>query len=91
MTKSELLAKLAESTQLPITQLSKVLDSLATVIVKSLQDGDEVTIPNIGKIAAKQRAARTGINPATKESISIPASVVPTFKASKQLKDALNK
>ena len=60
-------------------------------ITAALQDGDKVQLVGFGSFEVKKRAARVGRNPKTKESIEIPASVVPVFKAGKALKDAVAK
>ena len=58
-------------------------------ITAALKDGDKVQLVGFGSFEVKKRAARVGRNPKTKESIEIPASVVPVFKAGKALKDAV--
>ena len=60
-------------------------------ITAALKDGDKVQLVGFGSFEVKKRAARVGRNPKTKESIEIPASVVPVFKAGKALKDAVAK
>ncbi|MEG1594426.1 MAG: HU family DNA-binding protein, partial [Oscillibacter sp.] len=57
----------------------------------ALQGGDKVQLVGFGSFEVKQRAERIGRNPKTKESIKIPASKVPVFKAGKALKDAVTK
>lgn len=66
-----------------------VVDTVFDTITSSLVDGNKVDISGFGKFEVKTRAARTGINPATKESIEIPASKAPAFKAAKALKEAV--
>lgn len=66
---------------------TELVNEIFDEIANTLQKGGTVEISGFGKFEAKQRAARTGINPITKESIQIPAKKVPTFKASKTLKD----
>ena len=63
-----------------------VLDS----ITQALKKGDVVTLVGFGTFKVSKRKERTGRNPATKQEIKIPASIVPKFQASKTLKDALN-
>lgn len=58
-------------------------------ITASLSNGDKVDISGFGKFEVKERAERVGINPATKEKITVPASNVPSFKAAKALKEAV--
>lgn len=60
-------------------------------VVKAMQNGDEVKIPGFGVFATKDRDARTARNPKTGESVDVPAKRVPTFKASKTLKDDIAK
>lgn len=66
-----------------------VLDSTAAIAKSALKSGDEVTLPGIGKLSVKIRAARKGRNPATGADIDIPARNVPHFSAAKYLKDAV--
>ena len=63
----------------------------ATAITAALKEGDKVQLVGFGSFEVKKRAARIGRNPKTKESIEIPASVVPVFKAGKALKDTVAK
>lgn len=58
-------------------------------ITASLSNGDKVDISGFGKFEVKERAERMGINPATKEKITVPASKVPAFKAAKALKETV--
>ena len=60
-------------------------------ITENLKKGDKVDISGFGKFEVKDRAARTGINPATKEKITVPATKVPSFKAAKNLKESVKK
>lgn len=72
------------------TSIKFVLDTAAAVSQTALKAGDEVTLPGLGKLTVKQKAARTGRNPATGEEIDIPAKNAPHFSAAKALKDAVN-
>ena len=65
----------------------EVIDALFGAMTEALKDGAKVDITGFGKFEVKERAARTGINPQTKEAIQIPATKVPGFKASKSLKE----
>lgn len=67
-----------------------VLEELGAVSQAELQQGGEITLPGIGKLSVKAKAARTGRNPATGASMEIPAKNVPHFSAAKALKDAVN-
>lgn len=65
------------------------VDTIFEVISKTLAEGGKVDISGFGKFEVSERAARTGINPSTKEKIEIPASKSAKFKAAKALKDAV--
>lgn len=65
------------------------IDTVFEEITSALSEGTKVDIAGFGKFEVAERAARTGINPATKEPLEIPASKAPKFKASKALKDAV--
>jgi len=67
----------------------RAVEAVIDGIVEGLKKGDEVTIAGLGIFEAKMRAARTGRNPRTGESIQIPAMRVPKFRAAKALKDAV--
>lgn len=69
--------------------IDAVLCSLAAVATRELKRGGEVTLPGLGKLSVKTRAARKGRNPATREEMDIPAKTVPHFSAAKALKDAV--
>ena len=66
-----------------------VVDTVFETITSSLVEGNKVDISGFGKFEVKTRASRTGINPAIKESIEIPATKAPSFKAAKALKEAV--
>ncbi|PJC11853.1 MAG: HU family DNA-binding protein [Comamonadaceae bacterium CG_4_9_14_0_8_um_filter_60_18] len=68
--------------------IAAVLDTLGDVAQAEMQQGGEVTLPGLGKLSVKSRAARTGRNPATGEEMQIAAKNVPHFSAAKALKDA---
>ena len=65
------------------------VETVFETITESLVNGNKVDISGFGKFEVKTRAERTGINPATKETIQIPASKAPGFKAAKALKEAV--
>jgi DNA-binding protein HU-beta len=77
-------------TEVSKTQVEAVLETLGVVVQNALKTGDEVTLPGVGKLSSGKRAARTGRNPKTGESIQIPESVVAKFSAAKALKEHLN-
>lgn len=78
---------IAEKANLTKKEAGDIVDLVFDTISDTLKDGGRVDITGFGKFEVKTRAARTGINPQTKEPISIPETKVPGFKASKVLKD----
>lgn len=90
MTKQELVEFIATEANLSKADALRALDATLAGITKGLKETGKVAFVGFGTFAAKERAAREGINPLTKEKISIAAKVVPTFKAGSKLKDALN-
>lgn len=89
MTKSQFMAALAEKAGLSKKQVGAMWDMLVDMIYKQTKDAGEVTLPGLGKMQKKHRAARMGRNPATGAQISIPAKTVLKFRVSKQAKDAI--
>lgn len=90
MNKSELIDAVAEAADLSKASAGRALDAVVDAITESLQEGDSVALVGFGTFQVKERAARTGRNPQTGESIEIKAAKVPSFKPGKALKDALN-
>ena len=88
--KSELIDAIAESADIPKASAGRALDALIDSITNTLKSGDSVALVGFGTFDVKDRAARTGRNPQTGAPIDIPASKVPSFKAGKALKDAVN-
>ncbi len=91
MKKSDIVAKVAESTGLSKKDSEKALTAVLNTISEALAAGEKVQLIGFGTFDVKERAARTGRNPRTKETIEIPASKIPQFKAGKELKDAVAK
>jgi len=90
MNKAELIEKLADKAKAcSKAEAARFLDAFVEIVVDALKKGDEVAIAGFGVFTSKTRAARTGRNPKTGETISIPAMRVPKFKAGKGFKDAL--
>ncbi len=87
MTKAQTITTLAEKTELTKKQVTEVLDELAQLAYKEAKKG--FTIPGIGKLVVVKRKARMGRNPATGESIKIPAKTVLKFRIAKAAKDAV--
>ena len=91
MNKAELIAAVAEKAGLSKKDSEAAVTAALDVITAALQEGDKVQLVGFGSFEVKSRAARTGRNPKTKETIEIPASKVPVFKAGKALKDIVAK
>lgn len=91
MNKTELIAQAAENAGLTKKDTERVINAAIDAITAALAEGDKVQLSGFGTFETKDREARMGRNPHTKESIEIPATRVPTFKASKALKDIIAK
>lgn len=90
MNKSELIDRIAASSDLPKAAAGRALDAMIVSISDALKDGDQVVLVGFGTFSVKDRAARTGRNPQTGDPIDIPAAKIPNFKAGKALKDSIN-
>jgi len=91
MNKAELIAVVAEKSELSKKDSEKAVNAFIDAIIEGLQGGEKVQLVGFGVFEVKQRAARMGRNPKTKEQIQIPASSAPVFKAGKAFKDAIDK
>ena len=89
MNKTELIAEVANKAGLSRKDAEKALGAVVETITEAVVKGDKVQLVGFGSIEPTQREARTGRNPKTKETIEIPATRVPVFKAGKALKDAV--
>jgi len=89
MSKSQLIAHLVEKTEMARKDVVEFLDILVETAYKEAKTAGEFTMPGLGKLVKKQRAARMGRNPATGEQIHIPAKTVVKFRVSKAAKDAI--
>ena len=89
MNKTELIAATAEKANLSKKDTEAAVNAVIDVITEALKKGDNVQLVGFGSFETRERAARVGRNPKTKEEIKIPASKVPAFKAGKALKDAI--
>jgi len=87
MNKAELIATVAEKTGLSKKDSEKAVSAMLDTITTTLEAGEKVQLVGFGVFDVKERGARIGRNPKTKEEIEIPASRVPLFKAGKALKD----
>lgn len=90
MNKTELIAKIAEQTELSKKDAEKAFKAFVDVVTEELKNGGKVQLVGFGTFDVAERAAREGRNPLTGEAMSIPASKAPKFKAGKALKDAIN-
>lgn len=91
MNKTELIAAVAAKTGLTKKDAERVVNATIETITESMVKGDKVNVSGFGIFEVKNREARVGRNPRTKETIQIPATKLPAFKASKTLKDAVAK
>jgi DNA-binding protein HU-beta len=89
MNKSQLLQHLAETTGKTRKEVSEFMDLIVSTAYSEAKKNGEFTIPGLGKLQKKDRAARMGRNPATGEQISIPAKTVIKFRIAKAAKDAI--
>ena len=90
MNKVELIAAVAEKAGLSKKDSDKAVAAVLESIVDALASGDKVQLVGFGTFEVRAREARTGRNPRTKETIQIPASKQPVFKAGKSFKDAVS-
>ena len=91
MNKAELIATTAEKTGLSKKDTEAVITAALDAISAALAEEEKVQLVGFGAFEVKARAERVGRNPQTKETITIPASKTPVFKAGKALKDAVSK
>ena len=91
MNKTELIAAVAEKAGLTKKDAERVVNATFETITDSLVKGDKVQLSGFGIFEVKAREARIGRNPRTKQTIQIPATRQPAFKASKTLKDTVAK
>ncbi|MCK4264872.1 HU family DNA-binding protein [Candidatus Babeliales bacterium] len=87
MNKNELINALSEETSFSKKDISKMLASFTRIVERTLKKGEKVSITGFGSYWISHRPARIGINPATKERITLPAINVPRFKPGKRLRD----
>lgn len=91
MNKVELVAAVAEKAELSKKDAEKAVSAVLDAIVEALAAGAKVSVVGFGSFEVRERGERTGRNPRTKETIVIPASKQPVFKAGKAFKDAVAK
>lgn len=90
MTKQDLIAFVADATEMTKADAGRALDAVVEGVKAGLKKEGKVTLVGFGTFEAKKRPAREGRNPQTGAAVKIPARVVPTFKAGSQLKESVN-
>ena len=90
MNKTELIAKVAEKSELSKKDAEKAVAAILDTIVSAVAEGDKIQLVGFGTFEVSERAAREGRNPQTGETMKIEASKAPKFKAGKALKDMVN-
>ncbi len=91
MNKTELVAAIAEKTELSKKEAEKALKAFTDIVAEELAKGEKIQLVGFGTFEVSERAEREGRNPRTKETIVIPASKAPKFKPGKALKEQINK
>jgi len=90
MNKAELIEAMADAADISKAAAGRALDGMVDAITDAMKKGDQVSLIGFGTFSLRERAARTGRNPQTGETINIKASKSPGFKAGKAFKDAVN-
>lgn len=90
MNKSELIDAIADKSELTKADAGRALDGFLGAVSEALTNGDSVALVGFGTFSVKERAERKGRNPQTGAEITIKAAKIPSFKAGKTLKDAVN-
>ena len=90
MTKTQLVAAIAESASLDKATANRALEALTEIVTKEVADGGAVTLPGLGKFACRARPQRQVRNPSTGEQMTKPADRVAKVTIAKQLKDVIN-
>lgn len=91
MNKGELVTAISEKTNTTKKFAEESLNAFIDIVTEELKKGEKIQLVGFGTFETRNRAARKGRNPQTKEEIKIPASTVPAFKAGKALKEVVNK
>ena len=91
MTKAELVTAIAEKSGLTKKDSEKALAAFIDTVTDTLSKGESIQLVGFGTFEVRERAARTGINPRSKQKIEIASTQVPSFKAGRALKDAVSK
>lgn len=90
MNKAELIEAVAEQADMSKADAGRAVDAIVNTITNAMKKQDDVSLIGFGTFTVRERAARSGRNPQTGETIQIAAAKVPAFKAGKALKDAVN-
>jgi DNA-binding protein HU-beta len=90
MTKTQLVAAIAETASLDKASANRALEALTEIVTKQVAEGGAVTLPGLGKFACRERPERTVRNPSTGEAMQKPADRVAKVTIAKQLKDVIN-
>ena len=90
MNKGQFIEAIAEKSNLSKKDASAALEAMIATVTETLKTGDKITVTGFGTYETRKRAARTGRNPHTGETIKIEAKLAPAFKPGKALKDAIN-
>jgi len=90
MNKSEFIDAVAAASGLTKADAGKAIDGMIDTVTTTLKKGDSITLVGFGTFETRHRKARVGRNPRTGEALQIAASNIPSFKAGKALKDAVN-
>ena len=91
MNKNELIHAIAKEAKVTLNEAEKCLNAFTSIVTQTLKKKQNVTLVGFGTFEAKDRAARDGRNPKTGETIKIPATIVPSFKAGKTLRESVQK
>jgi len=89
MNKTDLINSLSEETTFSKRDIARVLESLSRILIRALRKGDKLQWSGFGTFSVAERPERMGINPVTKEKIKLPKTLVPKFRAGKNLKDKI--
>ena len=89
MNKSELIDSMSDKSGLSKKDAGKALEALINSVVETVSRNEKVQLIGFGTFEARERSARTGLNPQTKKPINIPATTAPVFKAGKVFKEAV--
>ena len=90
MTKSDLVALVANQAGTSAADAEKVLNGFRDVIQAKLKAGEDIAYPGLGKFSRVERKARTGRNPRTGDEVQVPSKLVPYFKTGKELRERVN-